>query len=221
MPGKRRPSTGTADTLLRRADQHGQRHHGHRLDARIRARLAMDSAPVRFESPSPDAVVSRLWWPKAGGSAPSASNSAICTPRIGDMVVAADDMRDPELDVVDHRRKRVEIAAVLAHQHRIGDARRDRPSRGRARDRPNGLRCARGANGSSVEIGQQEAPVRLAAFRLEVGLLGVAELQRLAAIDRRQPPRQTASCGAAPVPPASRSRDRAQPAAFSRSTAAA
>ena len=36
------------------------------------ARLAIDSAPLRFDSPSPEVVVSRLWWPKAGGSAPSA-----------------------------------------------------------------------------------------------------------------------------------------------------
>ena len=50
------------------------------------------------------------------------------------------------------------------------------------------VRC--GANGSAVEIGQQEAPVRLAALGLERRLLGLAELQRLAPVDRRQPPRQ-------------------------------
>jgi hypothetical protein len=43
-------------------------------------KLAIDSAPLRFDSPSPLVVVSRLWCPKPGGSAPSAFISAIWTP---------------------------------------------------------------------------------------------------------------------------------------------
>ncbi len=39
---------------------------------------------------------------------------------IGDMVLAANDMGDAEIDVVDHARQGVEIAAIGAHQHGIG-----------------------------------------------------------------------------------------------------
>ena len=33
---------------------------------------------------------------------------------IGDVILAADDMRHAEIDVVDHRRQRVQIASILA-----------------------------------------------------------------------------------------------------------
>ena len=39
---------------------------------------------------------------------------------VGDVVVAADDMADAHLDVVDNGGQRIEIRAVLAHQDRIG-----------------------------------------------------------------------------------------------------
>ena len=57
---------------------------------------------MRFERPSPLAVVSRLWCPNPGGTAPSASKIWICTAGIGDVVLAAHDVRDAEVDVVDH-----------------------------------------------------------------------------------------------------------------------
>ena len=31
-------------------------------------KAAIDSAPLRFESPSPEAAVNRLWWPKSGAA---------------------------------------------------------------------------------------------------------------------------------------------------------
>ena len=40
--------------------------------------------------------------------------------RVHHVVLAADDMGDGEIDVIDHRGQCVEISAVLAHQHRIG-----------------------------------------------------------------------------------------------------
>ena len=43
--------------------------------------------------------------------------------RIGDMVLTADHMRDVEIDVIDDGRQRIEIAPVLAHQHRVGEGR--------------------------------------------------------------------------------------------------
>ena len=40
---------------------------------------------------------------------------------IGDVILAANDVRHAEIDVVNHRRQRVEIAPVLAAQDRIGE----------------------------------------------------------------------------------------------------
>ena len=83
------------------------------------------------------------------------------------MVVAANDMADAHLDVVHHRRQRVEIGAVLAHQNRIGQ-----------RGEIDGLLAAHqivpldfgafGLQRIAGEIGQQEAPVRPAAVGLVV-----------------------------------------------------
>ena len=39
---------------------------------------------------------------------------------VGDVILATDDMRHAEIDVVDHRGQRVEIGFVLAAQDRIG-----------------------------------------------------------------------------------------------------
>ena len=63
---------------LGRADEHGERSDRERLEPGL-AQRAIDSAPVRFESPSPLASIRRLWWPKRGAAPPSASKIWICT----------------------------------------------------------------------------------------------------------------------------------------------
>ena len=42
---------------------------------------------------------------------------------VGDVILAADDMRNGEGDIIHHRGEAVEIAAVGAHQHRVALAR--------------------------------------------------------------------------------------------------
>ena len=122
--GSKRAASSSIDGHRRhafgRADQHGQRSHGHRLDAGFgkagdRQRAAALRQPLARRRGQQIVVAEgrRLGAERLEQRDLHAG--------IGDMIVAADDMRDAELDVVDHRRQRVEIAAVLAHQHRIGD----------------------------------------------------------------------------------------------------
>ena len=40
---------------------------------------------------------------------------------VGDVILAANDMRHPEVDVVDHRGQRVKIGSILAAEDRIGE----------------------------------------------------------------------------------------------------
>src|SRR5919109_582834 len=98
-------------------------------------------------------------------------------------------MRNAELYVVDHRRQRVEIAAVLADQHGVGDRGEIDRLMSAHQIVPIYIRTARRER-IAVEIRQEEAPMRFAAFGLELCPIRLAEPQRLAAIDRRQPPRK-------------------------------
>ncbi len=94
--------------------------------------------------------------------------------RVGHVIVAADDVADREVDVVDHRRQGVEIAAVGADQDRIA------------------LACLVDMLGAAHQVDpgdglalEQEAPVRPAALALEAGALGRRQRQRGPVIDRR------------------------------------
>jgi hypothetical protein len=94
---------------------------------------------------------------------------------VGDMVLAADDMGDAHVDVVDDRGQRTEKRAVLARQHRIGQR--------RAVDVARPSRQIVPSHDFGVEL---EAPMRTPSLRLESGALFRGKLQRGAIIDRRQ-----------------------------------
>ena len=83
---------------------------------------------------------------------------------VGDMVLAADDMRDAEGDVVHDRGEAVEVAAVGAHQHRVALARL-----------VDMLRPAHQIVPAHLLGGELEAPVRAAALALQPGLIGLAQ----------------------------------------------
>ena len=100
---------------------------------------------------------------------------------IGDVILAADHMGDAEVDVVDHARQRVEIGAVGADQHRVGQ-----------RGGVDMLLAAHEIVPHHVAGLEQEAPMGLATLRLELGPIGLGELQRGAVIDRRPPARELA-----------------------------
>ena len=106
--------------------------------------------------------------------------------RVGDMILAADDMRDAKVDVVDHRGKGVEIGSVLAPQHRIGER--------RAVDVAFAPHHVVPAHRRRVE---PEAPMRPAARRFERGAFGFAQAQSRPVVDRRAAQRLLAL--AAPV----------------------
>ena len=110
---------GHCHDIFRRADQHGERGHGHRLDAgfaqagdRQRAGALRQRLAGRRRQEIVVAEGRRLGAQRLEQRDLHAG--------IGDMVVAADDVGDAHVDVVGDGRQRVEIGAVLAHQDRIG-----------------------------------------------------------------------------------------------------
>ena len=107
---------------------------------------------------------------------------------VRDMVVAPDDMGDAHVDVVGDGRQRIEIGAVLADQDRIGE--RGEVDRLLAAHKivPLDLGTLR-FHRIVAEVRQQETPVRPAPVGLVFRDLRMGKLQRLAAIDRRQPAR--------------------------------
>ena len=86
------------------------------------------------------------------------------------MVLAADDVGDAEVDVVDHARQQIEPAAVLAPDHRVAE---------QFRVEPLGATDQIGPFDRRVMI-EPEAPVRRAA-------LGRRRAAGLALVDRRKP----------------------------------
>ncbi len=96
-------------------------------------------------------------------------------PGIGDMILAAHDMGDAHVDIVDHARQHVEPAAVLAPDHRIAEQGRIEMLAAADQIVPFDRR---------VMI-EPEAPVRPPPLRLEPRPLGVAQRQRGAVVDRR------------------------------------
>ena len=124
--------------------------------------------------------------------------------RVGDVVLAADDMGDAKVDVVDDGRQGVEIGAVLAPQHRIGQ-------RG-AVDMAFAAHQVVPAHASSLE---PEAPVRPAALRLQRGAIVGRQAQRGAIVDRRPAERLLALAAAVELLGRLVGRDRAGPASRS------
>src|SRR3990172_4637692 len=92
------------------------------------------------------------------------------------MVLAANDMGNAEVDIVDHARQRVEIGAVGPDQHRVGQR--------RGIDM---LTPAHEVVPGHVALLKLEAPMRLASFGFELGPLLLRQLQGGAVVDRRLP----------------------------------
>ena len=93
---------------------------------------------------------------------------------VGDMVLAADNMGDAEIDVVDHARQRVEIGTVFAHQDGVGQ-----------RSGVDMLAPAHEIVPHDIALLELEAPMGLASLCFERGAILICELQRGAVIDRR------------------------------------
>ena len=92
-----------------------------RADARRRRSRAASTACPR---PRPAAPRART----AAARRPAPRTSAICDGAVRDMVLAAHDVGDAKVDVVDHARQQVEPAAVLAPDDRVAEQLRDRTS---------------------------------------------------------------------------------------------
>ena len=99
--------------------------------------------------------------------------------RIGDVILAADDMGHRHIDIIDDRRQRVEIGAIGAHQHRIGQ-------RG-AIDMAFAAHQIAPRHHAMIEL---EPPMRLAPLGLECGNLVGRQGQCRAVVDRGKPARR-------------------------------
>ncbi len=99
--------------------------------------------------------------------------------RVGDVILASDDMRDAERRVVSDGGQGIEIAAVLPDQDRIGQ-----------RARIDVARPADEILPSHLTRFQREAPMRAPALGFEPRPLLGRELERGAVIDRRQAARE-------------------------------
>jgi hypothetical protein len=97
---------------------------------------------------------------------------------IGDVILAANDMRDAEVDVVDHGGKGIEIGPVLALEDGIGER--------RAIDMAFAANEVVPAHDFGLEA---KAPVGASALRLERRALLRGQTQRGAIVDRRPPER--------------------------------
>ena len=95
--------------------------------------------------------------------------------RVGDVVLAADHVGDAEVDVVDDRGQRVEVGAVLAHQHRVGQ-------RGAIHM---GLAADEVGPGDGAVI-EPEAPMGAAPLPFQPRPVLVGEVEGRAVVDRRQ-----------------------------------
>lgn len=93
---------------------------------------------------------------------------------VGDMVVATDDMRDAEVDIVDDGGQRIKVRAVLAHQHRVRQRRQIHRFLA-ANDGPGDLRALRFLR-IGGEVRQEEAPVRPPPGALEPGDFSLVSL---------------------------------------------
>ena len=102
---------------------------------RPRATARSDSEPRRLDSASPPAPTSSGKCAKCGTARAQRLEDLDLRRGVGDVILAADDVGDGEVDIVDHRRQGVEEAPVLADQHRIGQGARCRSRPGRGSDR--------------------------------------------------------------------------------------
>jgi hypothetical protein len=97
-------------------------------------------------------------------------------PGVGDMVGAADHMSDAEIDIVDHRRQRIEISAVLADQDRVALA-----------GLVDMLGPAHHVDPAHLAQIEPETPMRQAPLGFEFRAIGRRQRQRGAVIDRSDP----------------------------------
>ena len=92
---------------------------------------------------------------------------------VGDMILATNDMADLEIDVVHHRRQRVEIGGVLTQKHRIGQ--------GGAVDMAFAADEIVPAHDCGIEL---ETPMRAAARGRKPGALRRGQFEGGAVVDR-------------------------------------
>jgi hypothetical protein len=106
---------------------------------------------------------------KCGRACPQRMKEIDLHTGIGHVILAADDVRDGKVDVIDDACKSVEECAVLADQHRIG--KRAEIDRLMAADQivPGDVRRLGRQVGCVLGVGQPEAPMRRAAFRVKTG----------------------------------------------------
>ena len=108
-----------------------------------------------------------------GASPPRASKQLNLHGGVGDVVLASNHVRDAELEIVGHRRKRIEKASVLPPQHRVGER--------TAIDVAVAAHKVSPADSSRIEA---KPPVRPAAGGFERRALGVGQAERRAVVDR-------------------------------------
>ncbi len=104
---------------LGRPDEDRQRRHRQRLDPLLAKRGDRQRARA-LRQPLPARIGQQIVMPEARRGARERLEYLDLHRGVGDVVLAANDVSHSELDIVDHRRERVEIAPVLAPQDRIG-----------------------------------------------------------------------------------------------------
>ena len=107
---------------LGRTNQHRERGDGERLDA-FRAQRADRQRARALGQSSAASVGQEVVVAEARRCARERLENLDLHGGIGDVILAANDMRHAEIDVVDHRGQRVEIGSILAAEDRIGERR--------------------------------------------------------------------------------------------------
>ena len=97
---------------IRGADHRDVARHGHRLDA-LRAQARDGERPVALRQRLPVGADQQTVMAEGGRRGAERLEQLDLRRGVGDVVLAADDMGDAEIDVVDHARQRVEIGAVF------------------------------------------------------------------------------------------------------------
>ena len=176
--GKARQQIGQARHRfhrLRRTQPGQQRGHRHRLDALFAPAFdAFRPQPLRQCRilAGEQRHMRQPWRRSAQGGKHLQLHSAV-----GDMILAAGDIGDAQIDIVHHRWQHIEPRPIGAAHHRIGQrARREMAGPAHA--------VVPFHIGAFIHA---EAPVRLAAFGFQPGLVRIAQRQRGAVINRRQP----------------------------------
>ena len=112
--------SATGRTASGGAHQHGERRHRLRLEPGLAQALQREMAETLRQPLAARGDQQAVVGEDRHARAQSLEDLDLHR-RVGDVVLAPDHVGDPEVDIVDHGRQRVEIGAVLAHQHRIGE----------------------------------------------------------------------------------------------------